>query len=105
MTTLRSQLVKGNAKTELYLDYNLINVKLFKENLGENLKSNNPVNISDFQNTFITVLHKHAPIKKKVLRFNNSPFTSKALRKAIMHKSKLKNIYNKKRTDVNWANY
>ena len=105
MTTLRSQLVKGNAKTELYLDYNLSNVKLFKENLGENLKSNNPVNISDFQNTFITVLHKHAPIKKKVLRFNNSPFTSKALRKAIMHKSKLKNIYNKKRTDVNWANY
>ena len=105
MTTLRSQLVKGNAKTELYLDYNLFNVKLFKENLGENLKSNNPVSISDFQNTFITVLHKHAPIKKKVLRFNNSPFTSKALRKAIMHKSKLKNIYNKKRTDVNWANY
>ena len=30
---------------------------------------------------------------------------SKALRKAIMHRSKLKNIYNKKRTDVNWANY
>ena len=30
---------------------------------------------------------------------------SKALRKAIMHKSKLKNIYNKKRADVNWANY
>ena len=30
---------------------------------------------------------------------------SKALRKAIMHRSKLKNVYNKKRTDVNWANY
>ena len=30
---------------------------------------------------------------------------SKALRKAIMHKSKLKNVYNKKRADVNWANY
>ena len=30
---------------------------------------------------------------------------SKALRKAIMHSSKLKNIYNEKRTDVNWANY
>ena len=29
----------------------------------------------------------------------------KALTKAIMHRSKLKNIYNKERTDVNWANY
>ena len=30
---------------------------------------------------------------------------SKALRKAIMHRSKLKNIYNKCRTEDNWANY
>ena len=30
---------------------------------------------------------------------------SKALRKAIMHISKLKNIYNKKRTDTIWKNY
>ena len=30
---------------------------------------------------------------------------TKTLRKAIMHRSKLKNIYNKKRTNDNWANY
>ena len=30
---------------------------------------------------------------------------SKALRKAIMHRSKLKNINNKYRTEDNWANY
>ena len=105
VTALRSQLVKGNAKTKLYRDYNSFDLKLFKEDLDKNLKSNNTVNFSDFQNTFTTVLHKHAPIKKKILRFNNSPFMSKALRKAIMHRSKLKNVYNKKRTDVNWANY
>ena len=105
MTALRSQLVKGNAKTKLYRDYNSFDIKLFKEDLDKNLKSNNTVNFSDFQNTFTTVLHKHAPIKKKILRFNNNPFMSKALRKAIMHRSKLKSIYNKKRTDVNWANY
>ena len=30
----------------------------------------------------------------------------KALRKAVMHRSKLKkSIYNKKRADVNWVNY
>ena len=30
---------------------------------------------------------------------------SKALRKAIIHRSKLKNIYNKYRTEDNWGNY
>ena len=59
----------------------MFDVKRFKEDLDKNLKSNKTVNFSDFQNTFITVLHKHAPIKKKVLGFNNSPFMSKALRK------------------------
>ena len=105
MTALRSQLVKGNAKTKLYRDYNSFDIKLFKEDLDKNLKSNNTVNFSDFQSTFTTVLHKHAPIKKKILRFNNNPFIFKALRKSIMHRSKLKKIYNKKKTDVNWANY
>ena len=45
------------------------------------------------------------PLRKKILRFNHNTFMSKALRKAIMHRSKLKNIYNKKRADVNWTNY
>ena len=39
------------------------------------------------------------------MRFNNNSFMSKALRKAIMHRSKLKNIYDKYRTVDNWANY
>ena len=88
-----------------YRDYNLFDIKLFKEDFDKNLKSNNTINFSDFQSTFTTVLDKHAPIKKKIHRFNNNPFFFKALRKSIMHRSKLKSIYNKKKTDVNWANY
>ena len=42
--------------------------------------------------------------KKKVVRFNNSPFVTKTLRKAIMHRSRLKNIYIRKRNDKNWEN-
>ena len=74
MTALRSQLVKGNAKTKLYRDYNSFDIKLFKEDLDKNLKSNNTVNFSDFQSIFTAALHKHASIKKKILRFNNNPF-------------------------------
>ena len=39
------------------------------------------------------VLNNHAPVKKKIVRFNNSPFMIKTLRKAIMHRSRLKYIY------------
>ena len=42
---------------------------------------------------------------KKIARFNNSPFMTKTLRKAIMHRSRLKNIYIRKRNDKNWENY
>ena len=33
------------------------------------------------------------------MRFNNNPFMSKALRKEIVQKSKLKSIYNNQRTE------
>ena len=90
MITLQSLLVKDNAKTKLYRDYNSFDIKHFKEDFDKNLKSSNTVNFSDFQNTFTTVLYKHARIKNKIHRFNNNPFMCKALRKAVMHRSKLK---------------
>ena len=88
VTALRSQLVKGDAETKLYRDYNSFDTKLFKEDLDKNLKSNNTVNFSYFQNTFTTVLYKHAPIKKKILRFNNSPFHFQSLKKSNYNKKR-----------------
>ena len=78
-------------------------MEMFKADLDLNLKCTTSFEYSDFQTTFTRVLRNHAP--KKILRFKNSPFMTKTLRKAIMHRSKLKNIYNKKRTNDNWANY
>ena len=75
-----------------YIDITTRDIK----DLDKNLKSYNTVNFSDFQNTFSTVLHKHAPVMKKTLWFNNSPFMCKAFREAIMHRSILKHIYNRK---------
>ena len=43
--------------------------------------------------------------RKKNLRFNNSPFMTKTLRKAIMHRSRLKNRYIRKRNDKSLQNY
>ena len=68
-----------------------------KADLDENMKCPTSFEYSDLQSIFTRVLHNHAPKKKKILWFNNSPFMTKTLRKAIMHRSKLKNIYNKEK--------
>ena len=39
ITTLKNQLVKGNAKTKLYRDYNEFNMDNFKAELDDKLKS------------------------------------------------------------------
>ena len=49
----------------------------------------------DFKKVFIEVLNQHAPMKKKILRGNNAPFMNRLFSKAFMHRSKLKNRYNK----------
>ena len=54
---------------------------------------------------FLEILNKIAPVKVKVLRFNNNAFMTKSLRKAIMLRSRLKNNLNKQRSDENWNNY
>ena len=43
--------------------------------------------------------------RRKILRFSNSPFMTKTLRKAILHRSKLKNRCIWKQNNKNWENY
>ena len=62
-------------------------------------------NYNDFQNILCNVLDKHAPVKKKYLRTNDSPFMTKYLRKMIMDRLRSKNIYFKDKTVGNWERY
>ena len=43
-------------------------------------------------------MDKHAPVKKKVVRANDKPFMTKALRRAIMRRSSLRNKFLKYKT-------
>ena len=89
LTALKNQLVKGNAKTKLYRDYSEFNMDNFKAELDDKLKSDV---VTEYSN-FVQFLNNHAPAKKKNVLFNNSLFMTKTLRKAIMHRSRLKYIY------------
>ena len=102
IAVLKSQQVKGNAKTKLYRDYSEFIMDNFKAELEDKLKGGIETEYSNFQNIFIEVLNNQAPAKKKNVRFNNKPFMIKTLRKAIMHRSRLKNIYIRKKSDKNW---
>ena len=53
---------------------------------------------TSFEENFLGVLNKHTPLKKKVLRLNNVPYVTKALRKAIMKNSYLETLYLKKKS-------
>ena len=105
ITALKSQLVKGNAKIKLYRDYSEFNMDNSKAELDNKLKSGVVTEYSNFQKSFIQVLNNHSPAKKKIMLFNNSPFMTKNLRKA-MRRSRLKNIYIyiRKKNDKNWEN-
>ena len=50
-----------------------------------------------FNNLFISLLNKHAPMKTKFLRGNNQPHLSKDLRKSIMKRSRLIKTSQRKR--------
>ena len=49
----------------------------------------------------LRVLDRHAPIKTKKVSGKNGPFMIKALSKVIMHRSKLKNNFNKNPNEEN----
>ena len=90
-TILRKSITKGNPRNILYRDYKIFDQKKFEDQLCSQLASIKTVDYSQFHEIFLKTLDAIAPIKKKILRFNHNPFMSKALGKAIMVRSKLKN--------------
>ena len=83
---------KEKPKIIHYRNYKTLNANLFKEELNNellNIDINN-AELVEFTSTVLSVLDKHAPIKRKYIRANNSAFMAKKLRAAIMTRSKLR---------------
>ena len=104
VTVLKTEYVKADPIKINYGNYKNFNPILFqgelRKRLDEDSQSNK--NFDHFQNTLYEVLNKHAPLKKKYLRANDSPFTSKHLRQMIMNRSRCKNAYIKNKRGENW---
>ena len=62
-------------------------------------------NYRSLTKTFLTIVNKHAPLKKKIVRGNQAPFMTKEFQKAIYTRSRLKNKMNKNPTEKNITAY
>ena len=82
-TMFKTKFIKIPPKTHIYRCYKNYSEGSFLKDLILNLNTTIPSDYDSFVNTFISILDKHVPIKKKILRGNNKPYVNKALRKAI----------------------
>ena len=96
VTVMKTTFPKAKPKVVQYRDYKNFNLQNFHQELREGLAHGGFINTYDtFEDIFMLTLNKHAPQKSKVLRANDKPFMTKALRKAIMRRSALKNKFYK----------
>ena len=92
-------------KVVLYRDYSKFVENHFRIDLKVKLREIWEINYSSFENIFLSVLNKHTPYKKKVVRANQKPYLTKQLRKAIMNRSSLEHKFYKCQTTENHQAY
>ena len=103
ITVLKTTFKKAKPKEIFYRCYKTFDRDVFRNQLGTNLA--NCKNYSQYKIRFLEVLNAHAPLKKKVVRANEVPYMTKALRKAIVTRSRLENRYHKDKTGESLRNY
>ena len=104
VTVMKMSFKKHSPIERHYRDYKNFDRTKFKNNLNEKL-SEGISNYESFETTFIEVLNKHAPLRKKLLRANHAPYITKTLRKTIMCRSQLETKYFKTKTQTNLKPY
>ena len=99
LTVSKTGIPKRNPRQITYRDYKKFDSLKFNNELKNVLTIENIDNCTKFDEKFLEVLDKHAPLKKKLLRANHASYVSKALRKAIIRRSYLEKVYFKNRTE------
>ena len=91
---------KQKPKIIHYRNYKTFKEQLFRIELDKELEKIdlNNAELAEFHNELLSVLNKHAPIKYKYIRANNSSYMTKSLRKEIMLRSRLSKKFLKTKT-------
>ena len=108
LTVFKTTFPKIKPKEIFYRDYKNFNDIIFRQELRNTINTNmvfTSSHFSHFQEVFLTVLDRHAPMKKKFVRANEVPYMTKALKKAIMNRSRFENRYYKSKSMEDKANF
>ena len=107
VTVMKRTYKKSHPKIINYRSHRYFSNQSLREELMQIEANGNNCNerFENFTSSCSVILNKHAPQKKKYMRGNQSPFMNKTLSKTIMQRSKLRNLFLKKRTEENRNNY
>ena len=109
LTVMGKSFKKYQPKIINYRSYKNFSNEKFRETLINNLSKENFINKGDgfqiFCHIMLDALNKHAPRKKKHARGNQMPFFHKELPKAIMARTKLRNIFLQRSNEKNRIRY
>ena len=95
---MKSGSFRGPPRKNINRSYKIFDFECFNIALKTKLDCIKGPTYNEFDEELFSVLNIHAPVKVKMLRHNNSAFVTKDLSKAIMKRSRLKNLFNKQRT-------
>ena len=103
VTSFKFKYAPGAPKVVHYRSFKNFNKKAFQRELRETTNDIN--NFDKFDNHYLSILEKHAPMKVKTLRSNEAPYMSKALRKAMMKRTELATKYHKSNSEHDYLNF
>ena len=78
-TISKSGNFKETPQMKVYRSYKSFNTDNFKSILNQKLNNLSSTTYDNIEETLLSLMNKHASLKKKILRHNNGPFMTKEL--------------------------
>ena len=97
ITALKTTFQRLPPKIRNYRDYSNFDNGVLRACLCDDLSKKDNGNLEKFMQVCINTLNNHAPSKKKYARGNYLAFMNKELSKAIINRTRLRNVYLKKK--------
>ena len=105
MTVLKTTIFKNKPPEIVYTNYKYFTSQNCNDKLKSFFSKENIDCCRKSNQTFLNVLNKLAPLKKKRLRADHVSYVSTSMRKALFRRSYLENFNFKKRTDKSLKAY
>ena len=105
VTVLKNTFGKQKSNIRYYRDWGKFDNGVFRTELRKALRRVESHDYKSFEQTFLSLLNFHAPMKSKKQRANHKSYMTKTLRKAIMKLSELASKYHKTKNNEDYSKF